>query len=76
MQDEFHQIGSQHAWSDQDLLSEADVARHWQKSVRTLQRWRAEGYGPVWIALGGTVRYRWCDVVAFEDRMRLPRARA
>lgn len=59
-------------WRDHDVLTEADLGRHWQKSVRTLQRWRAEGYGPSWIALGGTAHYRWRDVVAFEDRMLRP----
>lgn len=63
-------------WRDQDVLTEADLVLHWQKSVRTLQRWRAEGYGPTWIVIGGTIRYRWRDIVAFEDRMRRPRARA
>lgn len=63
-------------WKAHDLLTEVDLAMHWQKSVRTLQRWRAEGYGPAWIAIGGTIRYRWGDVLAFEDRMRRPRGRA
>lgn len=47
-------------------LTQADLARHWRLSGRTLARWRAEGYGPPWAVLGGSVRYRREDVRAFE----------
>lgn len=52
------------------LLLQRELANRWQKSVRTLQRWRAEGYGPAFLLIGGTVHYRLADVLAFEDRMR------
>jgi len=42
-------------------------AEWWGKSVRTVQRWRATGYGPAYLRLGGSVIYRMCDVLAFED---------
>lgn len=29
-----------------DLLQDRDLVARWRKSIRTLQRWRAEGYGP------------------------------
>lgn len=51
-------------------MPEPALAQRWGKSVRTLQRWRADGYGPPYITLGGTVRYSVCDVLAFETRMR------
>lgn len=57
------------------LLGEADLARHWGVSRRTLQRLRAGDQGPAWIALGSSVRYRWRDILDFEDRMRRPRGR-
>lgn len=53
-----------------ELWNEHDLARHWKKSVRTLQRWRADGSGPAFIRIGGSVRYRIADVRAFEDRRR------
>ena len=52
------------------IATEDDVAARWQKSVRTLQRWRTEGYGPPYIRIGGTVHYLVSDVLAFEARQR------
>lgn len=52
------------------LVSQKHLAARWKKSVRTLQRWRAEGYGPAWIHIGGSVLYRERDVLAYENRMR------
>lgn len=34
-------------------------------SRRTLQRWRLEGFGPIYIKLGRLVRYRQSDLDAF-----------
>ena len=51
-------------------VTESDLAQRWHKSVRTLKRWRAEGYGPAYLRIGGTVLYRLSDVTAFEDRVR------
>lgn len=47
-----------------------DLADRWQKSLRTLQRWRSEGYGPAHIRIGGSTYYRLGDVLEFEARMR------
>jgi len=52
------------------LLGEQAVAERWNKSIRTLQRWRAAGYGPAYIPIGGTIHYRLEDILAFESRMR------
>jgi hypothetical protein len=52
------------------LAPERALAQRWNKSVRTLQRWRNEGYGPPYIRIGGTVHYRVEDILAFEDRHR------
>ncbi len=51
-----------------DLLLENELAKRWRKSIRTLQRWRAEGYGPAFVVIGGTIHYRVKDVLAFEAR--------
>ena len=52
------------------LAPERALAQRWNKSLRTLQRWRSERYGPAYIRIGGTVHYRVGDVLAFEDRQR------
>lgn len=52
------------------LLRERDVAARWIVSLRTLQRWRAEGAGPPFVRLGGAIRYRMTDILAFEERMQ------
>lgn len=51
------------------FLRERDLAKRWQVSRRTLQRWRAEGSGPRFIHIGGGVRYRFSDVADYEQRM-------
>ena len=52
------------------LLRERELAERWKTSCRTLQRWRAEATGPAHILIGGAVRYRLADVVAYEASMR------
>jgi len=45
-------------------------------SARTLQRWRLEGIGPVYVKLGRLVRYRQYDLDTFiEERMRISTSR-
>lgn len=56
--------------SQRAMLRERELAARWSMSQRTLQRWRAEGFGPAWIVIGGAVRYAMTDVVDYEDRMR------
>jgi hypothetical protein len=52
------------------LVRECALANRWGKSVRTLQRWRAERYGPAYMRIGGSVFYRSGDILAFEEQMR------
>jgi len=42
------------------------LAEHWQLSTTTLDRWRAEGIGPIFLKIQGQVRYRLSDILAFE----------
>lgn len=50
------------------LLSEKELATRWGITQRTLQNWRAKGYGPKSITLSSnTVRYRLADVLAYEE---------
>ena len=55
-----------------ELLAPRELAVRWRMSVRTLDRWRAEGYGPAWLTLGGRILYRRGDVAAFEASQRQP----
>ncbi len=52
------------------LMAEDDLAKRWRKSTRTLQRYRADGTGPAWIRIGGSVLYRLTDVLAYEETAR------
>lgn len=54
------------------LVTEPDLAARWQKSVRTLQRWRYDEQGPAHVRIGGTIFYRLGDILAFEDAARHP----
>ncbi len=47
-------------------LTQRDLATRWCVSGRTLERWRAQRYGPAWITIGGSIRYRVSDVLAWE----------
>ncbi len=52
-------------------LNQRQLADRWDLSEATLERWRAEGIGPVFLKLQGQVRYRIEDIEAFEvDSLR------
>jgi hypothetical protein len=51
---------------DQELLTQAALARRWKVSPRTLERWRWLGRGPQYMKVGGQIRYRFVDVEAYE----------
>lgn len=55
-------------------LSQKELARRWNISHRTLERWRSIGQGPAFLKLGGRVLYRLADIEAFEQS-QLKRAR-
>lgn len=52
------------------LLTERDVARRQNLSVRTLQNRRGAGGGIPYLKLGRSVRYRLSDVLAWEQARR------
>ena len=52
------------------LMPEAQLALRWNKTTRTLQRWRAKPYGPPFMVIGRTVFYRTSDIEAFEQKCR------
>jgi Helix-turn-helix domain len=55
-----------------ELLAPSELAERWRMSVRTLDRWRAAGEGPAWLALGGRILYRVTDVEAYEASKHRP----
>ena len=53
-------------------LSQNELAQRWQISESTLERWRAEGIGPVFLKLRGQVRYRDTDILAYIGHVGQP----
>jgi excisionase family DNA binding protein len=45
------------------LFTEEEIAKYLGKSTRTIQEWRKEHRGPLFVQIGRTVRYRKNDVV-------------
>jgi hypothetical protein len=44
------------------------LAKRWQVSPRTLERWRWTGIGPRFLKIGRRVRYRLEDIEAYEKQ--------
>jgi hypothetical protein len=51
-------------------LDQAQLARRWNISARTLERWRWLNQGPAFLKIGGRVAYRLEDVESFEISQR------
>jgi len=51
-------------------FTETELARRWNVSIKTLQRWRSEGVGPPYIKLSKAVRYPVDEIVAYEQANR------
>jgi hypothetical protein len=49
------------------LIRESDLARRWNKSIRTMQRRRRQQAGPPWFRIGATIYYRIEDVLTYEQ---------
>jgi len=50
-------------------LNQIHLARRWNLSPRTLERWRWLNQGPRYLKIGGRVVYRMEDVEAFENEV-------
>ena len=48
-------------------MTQTELAERWRLSEATLERWRTESGGPLYLKLGNQVRYRLQDVEAFEE---------
>lgn len=51
-----------------DLLTVGELASRWGCKKVFLWRMRKLGTGPAWLRIGRLVRYRLCDVVAWESQ--------
>ena len=47
-------------------LNQRQLADRWNVSEATLERWRSDGIGPVYMKIQGRVLYRFEDIEAFE----------
>jgi predicted site-specific integrase-resolvase len=47
-------------------LNQRQLADRWGVSEATLERWRSEGIGPVFLKIQGRVLYRHEDIEAYE----------
>jgi hypothetical protein len=47
-------------------LNQRDLAKRWNLSARTLERWRWQRMGPPFLKVGGRVVYRLEDVEGYE----------
>lgn len=47
-------------------LTQQELAIRWNKSVHTVERYRSDGVGPVYLKIGGKVMYRLEDIEAYE----------
>lgn len=47
-------------------FNQADLARRWCLSPRTLERWRWLRTGPAYLKVGGRVAYRLEDIETYE----------
>jgi predicted DNA-binding transcriptional regulator AlpA len=58
-------------YRDDDMLTRVELAKALHVSVRTVDRWIAEGTGPSHVRLPrGTLRWRWGDVLAWIEEHR------
>jgi hypothetical protein len=48
-------------------ITQTELAERRRLSEATLERWRTESGGPLYLKLGKQVRYRWQDVDAFAS---------
>ena len=60
-------VSGQFSATGRSHLNEMELAKRWEMSHRTLQRWRMDGRGPVYLKLGKRVNYPLNAVIAFEN---------
>jgi hypothetical protein len=50
-----------------NYMTQTQLAERWQVAESTLERWRSEGVGPIYMKTLGRVRYRLFDITGFEE---------
>jgi DNA-binding transcriptional MerR regulator len=50
-----------------DLLTTQEVADRYGVPLKTVRKWRSDGYGPRGFTVGRYVRYRVQDCIAWEE---------
>ena len=55
-------------------INQKQLADRWDLSQRTLERWRAIGWGPLFLKIGGRVVYRVEDILVYERPDQIGRA--
>ena len=53
--------------TENNYLTQTQLAERWQVTESTLERWRSEGIGPIYMKMMGRVRYRLSDITDFEE---------
>ena len=53
--------------NETNYLNQTQLAERWQVAESTLERWRSEGIGPIYMKMMGRVRYRLSDITDFEE---------
>lgn len=49
------------------FITTIELGKRWQLSPATPKRWKSEGIGPVFMKVGGAVRYRVDDIIDYEE---------
>ena len=62
-----HNVVTTDANTSDKFLSTKQAARALGLSHRTLEDWRIDGFGPLFIKAGRRVLYRWSDLMAFVN---------
>ena len=52
---------------DPPHLTTEELAERWKMSPGSLRNRRLSGSDPPYLKIGGAVRYRWADIIAFEN---------
>jgi predicted site-specific integrase-resolvase len=50
-----------------EYLTESALAELWNVKRNTLQKWRSQGVGPMYIKRVGRIVYRKSDIIAYEN---------
>lgn len=52
---------------DINHINQQQLAQRWGISPHTLEKWRCEGIGPVFLKIHGKVLYRMEDIESYEE---------